>query len=302
MFEVIFLGTGSMKPTQKRFTTSFVLRHEGESILFDAGEGVQVRLSQSGLSPNKISKIFISHFHGDHFYGIPGLIFSMSHGERTKKLTIYGPKKTREFIEKLLSVGYSNLKFPVEVIELKNGERIEEETYTITAFSVEHGPPALGYLFKEKDTKNIDSKKMKKHKLTPNKKFRELKNGKEIEIDGLKMKPEDWLVDTPGDSLVYSGDTIPCDNTTLAAKAVTVLIHESTYLDGETQEDRGHSTSLDAAKLAKKAKAKNLILTHFSPRYLDTKPLLESAKTVFPNTYLSKDLKGFVIKRGELVV
>jgi len=302
MFEVIFLGTGSMKPTPKRFTTSFVLRHEGESFLFDAGEGVQVRLAKASLSPNKLSKIFITHFHGDHFYGLPGLIFSMSHGERKDKLTIYGPKKAREFIDKLLSAGYSTLKFPIEVVELKSGERIEGETYTVTAFAVEHGPPALGYKFEEKPTKNIDTKKMEEHGLRPNRKFRDLKDGKEIEINGIKMNPKDWLIDVSGDSLVYTGDTVPCSNTELAAKDATVLIHESTYLHGEIQEDRGHSTSREAAELARKAGVKNLILTHFSPRYMNTSPLLDDAKTKFQNTYLSYDLFKFVIKKGEMMV
>ncbi|MBR9689768.1 MAG: ribonuclease Z [Candidatus Altiarchaeota archaeon] len=302
MFDIVFLGTGAMKPTPKRFTSSLMLRHKKETIMFDVGEGTQIRVAQSGFSPMKVGKIFITHFHGDHFYGLPGIIFTMSNSERKTPLTIYGPTGAKKFIQQILTLGYGQVPFEVNVEELSNGDQIKGDGYTITAFDVDHGPPSLGYLFKEDDDFSIDTDKMKKYGLTSHPKFKLLKKGETIEIDGKTLKPKDWLIPIKGDSMVYTGDTRPCENTVNMAKGATILIHESTHVSGDIEEDRGHSSAKEAAEVAKKAGVGTLILIHISSRYLDTTPLLDEAKKVFPNVYLPNDLTKVMVKKGELTV
>ena len=302
MFEFTFLGTGAMKPTLKRFTSSLLIRYRGEVIMMDAGEGIQMRAYQSGFSPMKIDRIFITHFHGDHFYGLPGMIFTMAKSGRDRPLTIYGPRRAGEFVEQLLSVGYGRVPFKLNIEELSPGSTVEGDGYEVRAFRTDHGPPSLGYVFKEADSYNVDRAKMEEHGLKPHPKFRLLKEGKEIELKGMVLRPEEWLVPVPGDSLVYTGDTRPSPRVVEAAESATALVHESTYLHGDVQDDRGHSTAQEAAMIARDAGVKALFLTHISPRYRDASPLLEQARAIFANTYLPSDLTKVIVKKGEMEV
>lgn len=300
MFDVVFLGTGAMKPTPKRFTSSLMLRYKGEILMFDAGEGIQVRVSQSGFSPMKVDKLFITHFHGDHFYGLPGMIFTMSNAERTKELTIYGPRETGKFVEQIISLGYGRVTFPIHVEELEPGSVVKGEGYSVTAFETDHGPPGLGYVFREEDGVNVNAEKMKALGLKPNPKFRQLKEGKTIEIKGHILKPGDWLVPVPGDSLAYTGDTRYSKTVAGAVRGVTVLVHEATHFSGDSKDFRDHSSAADAARVATEAGVKELFLIHLSPRYKSDKLLMDEARSIFPQTYIPKDLDKLVVKKGEV--
>ena len=302
MFDFVFLGTGAMKPMIKRFTSSLMIRYKGEILMFDVGEGIQIRVSQSGFSPMKVDKIFITHFHGDHFYGLPGMIFTMAKGGRTKKLEIYGPPKAKEFVEGIMSLGYGHVPFSIEVNELNHGDTVQGKGYKVNTFRTDHGPPSLGYIFKEDDSFNVNQDKMKKEGITSSPKFKFLKEGKAIEIDGRKLEPSEWLIPIKGDSLAYTGDTKYSELIAEYVKGVTILVHESTYLkkDG-AQFDRGHSSVEDAAQIAKLAKVSNLFLIHISPRYMDLSLLKETAVKIFPQTYISVDLDKWIVKKGKLV-
>ncbi len=298
--DVVFLGTGAMKPTPRRFPSSLMLRHKGEIIMFDAGEGIQVRVSQSGFSPMKVNKIFITHFHGDHFYGLPGMIFTMSQAERTEELVIYGPEESESFVHRILSLGYGRITFPIHVEELKPGSVVQGDGYSVTAFETDHGPPGLGYVFREDDSFNVDVEKMKKFGFKPDPKFKLLKQGKTVELGGHLLKPEEWLIPAPGDSLAYTGDTRYSKAVVRAVRGVTVLVHEATHLSEDSKDFREHSSAKEAARAAKEAEVGYLFLTHISPRYKDATPLLEEAREVFPRTYLPKDLDRVSIKKGEV--
>ncbi|MBR9681614.1 MAG: ribonuclease Z [Candidatus Altiarchaeota archaeon] len=305
MIEVTILGTGATRPTVRRFTTALVVRHEGEVFLFDCGEGVQVRLSQSGFSLMKIDKIFITHFHGDHILGLPGILFSMAKNERKKAVEVYGPVGTERIVNGLISLGFGRIPFDVKVHEIHPGQSItgklnERGTeYSIDTFKTRHTKESIGYVFREKGYSNIDKEKMKKEGIKSNPKFAELKNGKEVTIDGVLFKPEDWLIEMPGASVAYTGDTMKAKSVIDAVKGVDVLLHESTFNEEDRGKfDWGHSSARDAAEVAKEAEVKHLYIIHFSHRYKSIKPLLAEALPIFENSYIAEDLHGFVLKKG----
>ncbi len=296
MFELIFLGTNATKPTLERFTSSFAIRYEGEVLLFDAGEGIQIRLAQAKLSPNKISRIFITHFHGDHVLGIPGLLYSMAKNERTKELYIHGPKGTAELVKNLLRLSYGRIPFKIYAVE----GGYETKEFEVRPFEVNHGTVAWGWVFKQKDRVNVNKQKMREFGLKPSRKFALLKQGKEIEINGILLKPEEWLVIKPGVKVVYSGDTAPCESLVEAARGADLLIHEATYLHEDKPEDEWslHSSAREAAEVARKAGVKYLFLTHFSPRYQseDLELLWEEAFKIFPHVFIARDLMKLKLK------
>ena len=222
----------------------------------------------------KISKIFITHFHGDHILGLPGLIQSMNFRGRDKKLTIYGPKGLNVLKESIFSLGYCKIEFPIEFIEI--GSEIVEKTedYIIKSQEVNHLVPSLAYSIEE----------LKKPRFL---------RQKAIEL-GKIIKPEQVLgPPRKGRKITYSGDTTPCEEMVELAKDSTLLIHESTYVkeDSDKAEENYHSTSSDAASIAKKSNSKKLILTHISTRYQNTDQLLNEALEIFENTEIAKDLK-----------
>ncbi len=303
MIELTFLGTGATKPFIDRFTTSFALRYEGEVLLFDCGEGIQIRLAQSGFSPMKIDKIFVTHFHGDHVLGIPGILYTLAKNQRERPLHIYGPEGLREIFYHMKRSSYGRIPFEVVLHELSPGDVVEGESYTVRAFKVDHGERALGYVFKEADSWNVDRQKMEAHGLHPSPKFRLLKEGKTVEINGMVLKPEEWLIKVEGDSVAYTGDTAFSQQVISAVRGATVLVHESTYAEEDKEDfELGHSSALDAAKVAKLAGVKKLFLIHFSQRYRDTAPLVEEARQVFPETVAARDLMKVVLKKGTVKV
>ena len=292
--EITFLGTSSAVHSFERNHPSIVLKAFGEVMMFDCGEGTQRQLIYAKISPMKISKIFITHFHGDHILGLPGLIQSMNFRGRDKKLTIYGPKGLNVLKESIFSLGYCKIEFPIDFIEI--GSEIVEKTedYIIKSQEVNHLVPSLAYSIEELKKPRFLRQKAIELGVPVGPAFGKLHNGQEVEIDGKIIKPEQVLgPPRKGRKITYSGDTTPCEEMVELAKDSTLLIHESTYVkeDDDKAEENYHSTSSDAASIAKKSNSKKLILTHISTRYQNTDQLLDEALEIFENTEIAKDLK-----------
>ena len=290
--EIIFLGTSSAVHSYTRNHPAIILKAFGQTMLFDCGEGTQRQLIFAKVSPMKISKIFISHYHGDHILGLPGLLQSMNFRGRDKELTIYGPEGIDEMKNAIFNLGYSKIEFPIEFVEIGSQTVEDCEEYIIKSQSVNHNVPSLAYSIEEIKKPRFLREKAIELGVPVGPDFGRLHNGEEVEIDGKIIKPEQVLgPPRKGSKITYSGDTTPCEEMIEFAKDSTVLIHESTYVseDGDKAEENFHSTSADAARIAKQSNSKELILTHFSTRYTTTDVLLKEAKEIFENTKLAKD-------------
>lgn len=292
--EIIFLGTSSAVHSKDRNHPSIAIKAFGEIFLFDCGEATQRQLLYTNVSPMKISKIFITHYHGDHILGLPGLLQSMSLNGRETKLTIYGPKGLNKIKDAIYSLGYCAIEYPVEFVEIDSGIIIENETYFIEAQRVKHNVPALAYSIEEKKKPRFLREKAIELGVPVGPAFGKLHNGEEVEIDGKIIKPEQVLGEPrKGTKVTYSGDTRPCEEMIILARDSTLLIHESTFIQKQklNAEEYGHSTSVDAAYIAKDSNSKELILTHISTRYGDDYAdiMLKEAQEIFENTKLAKD-------------
>ena len=292
--EIIFLGTSSAVHSKDRNHPSIAIRAFGEVFLFDCGEATQKQILQTNVSPMKISKIFLTHYHGDHILGLPGLLQSMSLNGRQKKLTIYGPKGLNKIKDAIYSLGYCAIEYPVEFIEIDSGIIIDNEEYFIQAQRVRHNVPALAYSIEEKKKPRFLRDKAIELGVPVGPAFGRLHNGEEVEIDGRIIKPEQVLGEPrKGIKITYSGDTRPCEEMIMLARDSTILIHESTFLkqDYTNAEEYAHSTSIDAAYVAKDSNSKELILTHISTRYSEdyAEIMLKEAQSVFENTRLAND-------------
>ena len=290
--EIIFLGTSSAVHSYTRNHPAIVLKAFGETMLFDCGEGTQRQLIFAKVSPMKISKIFISHYHGDHILGLPGLLQSMNFRGRETKLTIYGPEGLYDLKDALFRLGYTKIEFPIEFIEIGSETVESTEEYVIKSQHVQHNVPCLAYSVEELKKPRFLREKAIELGVPVGPDFGRLHNGEEVEVDGRIIKPEQVLgPPRKGNKITYSGDTIPCEEMIEFARDSTILIHESTYIDEDADkaEENFHSTSPDAARIAKASNSKELILTHFSTRYTKTDELLKQAKEIFENTKLAKD-------------
>lgn len=292
--EITFLGTSSAVHSYERNHPSIVIKAFGEVMMFDCGEGTQRQLIYAKISPMKISKIFITHYHGDHILGLPGLLQSMNFRGREKKLTIYGPKGLNKVINAIYNLGFTKIDFPIEFIEI--GSEIVEKTkeYIIKSQEVKHQVPSLAYSIEELKKPRFLREKAIDLGVPVGPDFGRLHNGEEVEINGKIIKPEQVLgPPRKGRKITYSGDSAPCEEMIELAQDSTVLIHESTYVneDKDKAEEHFHSTSSDAACIAKESNSKRLILTHFSTRYQNTDQLLNEARKIFDKTETAEDLK-----------
>lgn len=293
--EIIFLGTSSAVHSKERNHPSIALKAFGDIILFDCGEGTQRQILFTKVSPMKISKIFITHYHGDHILGLPGLLQSMSLHGRESKLTIYGPHGLNNIKNAIYSLGYCAIDFPVEFVEIDSGIIEETDEYVITAQRVRHNVPTLAYSIEEKKKPRFLREKAIELGVPVGPAFGRLHNGEEVEVNGKIIKPEQVLgKPRKGIKITYSGDTRPCEEIISLAQDSTILIHESTFInkDNTNAEEHAHSTSIDAAYTAKYSNSKELILTHISTRYGEeyANIMLEEAREIFENTRIAKDL------------
>ena len=268
MIEITFLGTGGIMPTAERNVPAIAVRYMGEVVLFDAGEGTIRQMNIAGLSPMRVDRIFITHFHGDHYLGLAALIQTMNLWKRVRPLHIYGPKYSYEFVENLLSSGFFRPSFEVHVHEVGE-DRMDFGNYEVWSFKVEHGVPAVGYVFKEKDRRGrFLDEKLREYGIPKGPILGELERKGEIEWKGKLVKLED-VTGPPrrGAKIVYTGDTVPCERTRLFSRRANVLIHDATYINEEDRGDSYHSTIEEACELGRKARVGRVILFHRSFRY-----------------------------------
>ena len=292
---VIFLGTSGSTPTPQRSLPAIAIRRKGEIILFDCGEGVQRQMIMAKLSFHRKMKIFITHMHGDHVLGLPGLIQTMSLFDRQRKLEVYGPKGLKEFIDVIQKTVQYTLTFPIEIHEIaKEGTICEEDEYTVFAVEVDHVIPSFAFALIEKPRPGkFYPEKAKKLGIPEGPLWSRLQRGYSVTLpDGRTIKPSEVVgPPRPGRKIVYSGDTRPCMSLVRLAENADLLIHDAT-LDDELAEkayEDGHSTPSQAAEIARKAGVDRLVLTHISARYKSAEKLLEQAKKVFPNVFVAED-------------
>ncbi len=295
--EIWTVGTSSAVPSRKRGLPANLINYKGERILFDCGEGTQRKLMTEKLGLMKISRIFISHWHADHFSGLLGLIQTMEMEGREKPLYIYGPPRTEEFTDNILDTGYFQRNFDIFVEDIIEGDEIVGDGYRVEPFEVEHGINAFGYSFIEEDQKKANKEKMKELGLGSSPKIGKLKAGEEIEWEGEKISPEDVIETMPGRKIVYSGDTSKCDNLIQNAENADLLIHEATCLHEMIEERKGHTSARQAGEIASAAGVEKLVLTHISRRYQDKEgEILAEAREEFEDTELGEDGEKFEIK------
>ncbi len=294
--EIVFLGTGSGIPSRERNHPAILLKYEGSQLLWDCGEGAQRQLAIAGESFMKINGVFITHWHADHFAGLIGLIQSMNLESRREPLTIYGPEADL-FVSDILELGHWGVGFEVKPKELNfDGNEIETVVksgdFTVFSIPVSHTVPAVAYCFKENDRVNVDLKKASVFGLKEGPIIGKLKDDGYVVYKSNKVKLEDVSTKKTGRKVVYSGDTMPCDNVVKISEDADVLIHDSTFLEdvmnGEKRR-KSHSSVNDVAEIAKRANVKKLILTHFSRRYRSLKEFENEAKKIFPETVTAKD-------------
>lgn len=298
---IIFLGTGGSWPTVKRNVSSVAIKRGSELLLFDCGEGTQRQFQLSNLSYMQISKIFISHFHGDHFLGLPGLIQTMQLNDRDKPLHVYGPKGMEELTNQLLTLGYFRPSYRIIPHEVENGGALEFDGYSIHALKVRHNVPSFSYCLQEHPRPGKFNKpKALELGIPEGPMFSKLQHGHAISLsNGKKITPDMVLGPSrKGRKIVISGDTRPCDEMIAFSNDADALIHEATFDSAleETAKDYGHTTALQAAEIAKKAGVEKLFLIHISPRYLDYHVLENEARKVFPHSFVPRDFHEVEIR------
>jgi ribonuclease Z len=284
------IGSSSAVPSRKRGLPANMINYKGERILFDCGEGAQRKIMEEKMGLMKIDRIFISHWHADHFSGLLGLIQTLEMEGREKPLYIYGPPRTEEFTEQILDTGYFSRSYDIFAEDLVEGDVIVGEGYEVRPFEVEHSVNAFSFVFEEDSEVKADKEKMEELGLGASPKIGDLKDGETVEIDGKTVRPEDVVKEVPGRKVVYSGDTAKCDNMIENAEGADLLIHEATCMHEMIEDRKGHTSALQAGEIAEEAGVERLVLTHISRRYQGREEeLVEEAREIFEASELAVD-------------
>jgi ribonuclease Z len=298
MLIATFLGTGAATPTVDRNVAGLAVQREGETILFDCGEGNQRQMMRYGVGFS-FTEIFFSHYHADHILGVTGLLRTMGLQDRSAPVTLYGPRGAQKILGAAVSLGIERNKFPIEIREIHPGDRLAREEYDIVVFETDHRPGTVGYAIAEHTRLGrFNPDRARELGVPEGPLWGRLHKGETVVLeDGRAIAPAD-LVGSPrrGRTLVYSGDTRPNLNLVRAARGADLLIHEATFGSDELEraKETGHSTAAEAARVAVEAGVRRLVLTHISPRYSrDAPELLAEAQAVFPETVIARD--GMVV-------
>lgn len=306
--DLLFLGTGAGMPAKARNVSSIALRllEERKAIwLFDCGEATQHQILYTSIKPRKIEKIFITHMHGDHIYGLPGFLGSRSFQGGDEPLTIYGPAGIKEFVQSALQLSFTHLKYELNVIEIDDGMVFEDEQFLVEAKKLEHGIPSYGYRVTEKDTPGmLQVDKLKEIGVLPGPIYKRLKDGETVHLeDGRIINGADFLgAAKKGRIVAILGDTRMCPQIIELANNADILVHEATFgkEDEQLAYEYFHSSTKQAAASALEANAKKLILTHISARYQDEdkEMFLSEAVSIFENTAAAEDFSCFEVERA----
>ncbi|MFC1753762.1 ribonuclease Z [Thermoproteota archaeon] len=292
--QITFLGTGCMVPTKQRNVCSVFLSYKTEGILFDCGEGTQRQMNIAGIKRTKVTKIFISHWHGDHVSGIIGLLQTIGNDESPPKIEIFGPKGTMNHMKGLMSACIFEARVDLKVHELvpHNIEKcFENNNFYVECGYLNHSTPCLGYSFIEKDRRRVKMDQLKKMGVNEGPHLKKLQAGKSIVHKGKKIDVDEVTSVVRGKKISYILDTRPCTNASELARDSDILISECAYAHDLEEKARKykHLTAKEAAMIANSAGAKKLYLTHFSQRYKDTQQILEDASETFPDVICAED-------------
>ncbi|MBW7477609.1 ribonuclease Z [Paenibacillus oenotherae] len=297
--QLTFLGTSAGRPTKERNVTSIALSLP-EPLngfwLFDAGEGTQHRLMGSKLKLNKLEHIFITHLHGDHVYGLPGLLSSRSYFDGAGPLKLFGPSGIRAFVEGVFKLSGTHLAYELDIVEIAPGEIMDDGRFKVEAAELDHRMPCYGYRITEyPQPGQLNLSRLAELGVPPGPLYGKLKHGQDVTLEsgGIIHAADVVGPQVPGRIITVLGDTCPCDNAIKLAMDSDLLVHEGTFAPGMEEKARayGHSTVLQAAQIAALAKVKQLVLTHFSSRFDDhaITTLVEAAREAFPNTVAACD-------------
>jgi ribonuclease Z len=293
--KVVFLGTSSAKPTLMRGLPAMAVIREQETLLFDCGEGTQLQLQRSIVKPKRISRILITHLHGDHVNGLIGFLMSMELESREFPLEVYGPPGIRNFIELNRRCLNTSFSYPLTVKQVEKKTVVDDPAYRIEAVEVDHGVLTFAYALRETARPGrFHPEKAIALGVPEGPLFGRLQQGETVQLPGGgEVRPEQVLgPPRPGKLLVYAPDTIPCSRLVELARGADLLVHDGTYLSDlqEIAAARRHSTARDAATVAAEAGVKRLVLTHISPRYGSDQPLRDEAREIFAETVVARDL------------
>jgi ribonuclease Z len=302
---VLFLGTAGSMPTVQRAPASLLIRRGGDRLLIDCGEGTQRQLLRSVGLPD-IEHVFLTHFHADHFLGLPGMLKTFALRGRTTPLTIHGPRGLDTLMSDLRRI-YGKLTYEVRLVELAPNEAVELDGYRVGAYAVEHRTEALGYaLVEDERPGRFDPARAAELSVEPGPQFGLLQRGQAVEAGGRTVHPGEVMGESrPGRKVVVTGDTEPCESTVAIAHQAELLVHDGTFADEEVDRARqtGHSTARQAAEVARAAEVSMLALTHLSSRYFA--PVIEKeASAVFEPTVVPRDFDVIEVpyrERGEPV-
>ncbi len=307
--QITFLGTSSGVPTRSRNVSSVALRlpQRGELWLFDCGEGTQHQVMRSDLKISQLTRIFVTHLHGDHIFGLMGLLATCGLAGNTSRVDIYGPPNLNEYLIACRRYSGTHFSYPVQVHTVQPGIVYEDDEFTVICDLLTHRVTTFGYRVTEKDRSGrFDIDKAKALKIPPGRVYGQLKRGETVTLlDGRTINGKDLCGETEiGRKIAYCTDTVFCDNAVSLAVDADLLIHEATFAhrDADLAFQRLHSTSTMAAQTALAAGVKQLIMTHFSPRYapgnpIEFKDLLAEARAIFPNTKMAYDFFSYEVPR-----
>ena len=290
MFDLLFLGTGASVPSRDRALPCVAVRSGSDIILFDCGEGTQRQLMCSRFSFMKVRAIFVTHLHGDHFFGLPGLLQTMGLSGRKDPLLVCGPAGFSNALNTILGLCEGEIEYPLEIRDVAPGDELDVQHLKVTVFGTNHGIMSQGYVVREPEIRGkVDTKRAKELGIS-GKDFKRLEAGETV--NGIILR-DITSSPTPGKSVAYTGDTSKCQTVIDAVRGVDVLIHESTYSAVETEKavEHHHSTARSAAETAKEAEVGTLVLVHVSNRYKDRNQIQAEAAEVFPDTVVPEDFQ-----------
>jgi ribonuclease Z len=294
MLSITLLGTGAACPSVERNVAALAIVREGETFLFDCGEGTQRQMMRYGVS-FAFREVFFTHYHADHMLGVTGLMRTMGLQDRALPVTLYGPRGAGRILGAAIGLGIERNRFPIDIVELQPGDRIRRDDYDIVVFPTDHRTDTVGYAVAEHTRLGrFNPERARELGIPEGPLWGKLHKGETVELpDGRRIGPDE-LVGGPrrGRTVVYTGDTRPSLTVVEAARGADLLVHDSTF--GEDERERavetGHSTAAQAAEIAREAGVRRLVLTHISPRYnRDAPELLAEAKAVFPASIVARD-------------